>query len=119
MAGSNFDSFDRRMARINKNQERLSKGYVTRVTRDGLIVARPRRTLLGMIPWRFILALLVIGVGAKVALYTNMGPETYQTEVARLAVGTQFEQVGAYVLSADQATVWLSGKVQEILAQIR
>lgn len=118
MSGANYDSFDRRMARIHKNHERLSKGYVTRVTRDGLIVARPRRTLLGMIPWRFILAILVIGMAAKVVLYTNMGPETYQNEVARLAAGTQFEQVGVYVLSADQATVWLSGKLQELLAQI-
>lgn len=118
MAGSNFDSFDRRMARIQKNHQRLSKGYVTRVTRDGLIVARPRRSLLTTLPMRLLLVVLVVGMATKVVLYTNMGAETYQVEVARLAVGTQFEQVGAYILSADQATIWLSERLKELLAHI-
>lgn len=114
MADTNFDKFDKRMARIMRNHERLSKGYVTKVTRDGLIVARPRRTLLDFIPWRTILILLIAAMAAKVFLYVQLGPEAYEARVANLAVGTELEKVGAYVLSADQATLWLASKVEEL-----
>lgn len=115
MADANYHDFDKRMRRILRNHERLSHGHVTTVTRSGLIVARPRRRVFAWVPWRLILALLIIGMVAKVALYINLGPEAYGARVAELAQGTEVEQAGAYLMTADQATIWIAGKVQEYL----
>lgn len=113
MADANFDNFDRRLERILRQHQRLSKGYVTTVTRDGLIVARPRRRGLPFIPWRGILAALVLAFLVKVMLFVSMGAAAYEERVAHLAAGTPVEQVGAYVLAADQATLWIADKVEE------
>ena len=112
MADANFQNFDRRMERILRQHERLSKGYVTAVSRDGLIVARPRRRLLSLFPWRATMFVLVAAMALKVLMYVQMGPAVYNERVQRLASGTQVEQVGAYLLSADAATVWTAEKIQ-------
>ena len=114
MADANFQNFDARMARITRQHQRLAKGYVTKVTKDGLIVHRPRRRVAPYIPWRSVLGLLVVGMAVKVLMFVNLGPETYDARVATLMAGTQFEQVGAYLLQADQATLWLAAKVEEL-----
>ncbi len=114
MADAQFQEFDARMERILRKHQRLSRGYVTRVTKDGLIVARPRRRIGRYIPWRSVLGLLIIGMVFKVLMFVNLGQTAYEERVARLASGTQVEQVGAYLLAADQATLWLAAKINEL-----
>jgi hypothetical protein len=114
MADANFQDFDARMQRILRQHQRLSKGYVTTVTKDGLIVARPRRKVAPFIPWRSVLGILAVGMIFKVMMFVNLGSEAYEARVARLATGTKVEQVGAYLLAADQATLWLAAKVDKI-----
>lgn len=114
MADANYQEFDARMARIHRQHQRLSKGYVTKVTKDGLIVARPRRRVARYIPWRTILGFLVIGMSFKVMMFVNLGPDAYEARVASITAGTAFEEVGSYVLKADQATLWLAAKVEEL-----
>lgn len=114
MADANFQDFDARMARIVRQHQRLSKGYVTKVTRDGLIVARPRRRVVPFMPWRSVLGLLVVGMVLKVMMFIHLGAEAYEDRVARLAAGSQIEQAGAYILQADPATLWLAAKVDEL-----
>ena len=113
MSQANFQNFDKRMARIMRQHDRLSKGYVTKLTRDGLIVAKPRRRILSLAPLRFLLLLLVAAMAFKVFFYVQMGPEVYNARVAGLAIGTQVEQVGSYVLQADPVTVAIADKIQE------
>lgn len=114
MADANFENFDKRLARIMRNHQRLSKGYVTAVTNDGLIVARPRRRIAPFVPWRSILGLLMLGLACKVLLFVNLGPQAYGERVARLSAGTEIEQAGAYLMSADRATLWLAGQIESL-----
>lgn len=114
MAHANFQEFDKRMARILREHEKLSKGYVTKVTRDGLIVAKPRRRVLSLAPLRFLLLLLVAAMVFKIFFYIQMGAEVYNARVATLAVGTQVEKVGAYLLQADPVTVAISEKLKAL-----
>jgi len=100
-------NFDDRLRRIDKQHRAMSRGFVLSVSRDGLVVAKPesRRS---RFPWRVALFLLVAVMGFKVMLHAYMGDGAYNERVARLANGTTAEQLGAYVLSADPITVWMS-----------
>ncbi len=112
MAEAQYKDFDARMARIMRNHEQLSKGYVTKVTRDGLIVAKPRSRAARYMPWRTMLCVLALGLAFKVMMFVNLGPEGYDARVARLAAGTQVEQAGAYLLRVDPATAWLAAQIE-------
>ncbi len=107
MSASQFDEFDRRMRRISRRHSKLSHGFVTQVSSDGLVVAKPQRkrrsgTLRGLF-----LVLLVMMV-FKGFLHAQLGAEAYDARIAGLASGSAFEQAGAFVMNADPVTQWLS-----------
>ena len=113
MADANMRSFDKRMERIIRKHQRLARGYVPAITEDGLIVAKPKRSI--NLPWRSVLILLVAGLGFKVYLFSTIGPEAYEARVARLAGGTQVEQVGAWAMTADPVTVAIAERLAPFL----
>lgn len=100
--------FSQRMSRITQRHSRLSRGYVTTVAEDGLVVAKPKArgrkaTLRGV-------AIMVAVIFVfKAALYANLGPVEYNARVDGLAEGSLVEQGGAFVMTADPLTVWVSG----------
>ncbi len=104
--------FDKRLKRIDRNQRRLSRGYVASVNADGLIVARPRARV--SVPWRGLLFILVVLLGLKAAMYIAMGPAEYNGTVEGLRAGTTVEQVGAYIMAADPATIWIAEQFQKV-----
>lgn len=117
MSQANFDNFDRRMARIARTNQRLARGSRTVVTRDGLIVVKPRRSLFGFLPMRAILFVLIAGYALKVAFFTQMGAEAYSAAVANLTSGSAgYEPYLAYVLYADGLTVWLADLIRTAIA---
>ncbi len=109
MSASQFDEFDRRMRRITRRHTQLSKGYVTSVNDDGLVVAKPRRkfsrgTLRGV-------AIVMIGLMIfKGFLHHQLGPAEYAQRVEALSSGSFFEKAGAVLMAADPITVWLAGQ---------
>lgn len=114
MSASQFDEFDRRMNRISKRHSKLSRGYVTTVNSDGLVVAKPSRkggsgTLRGLI---VIVAVMMLFKGF---LHSQLGPVGYQDRVDALAAGTIFEQAGAFVMVSDPVTEWLSVKFSSLV----
>lgn len=60
--------------------------------------------------------ILVLGCAMmlKVGLYAQIGPVDYEERVERLRQGTEVEQIGAYVMQADQVTVALSEFLKEL-----
>ena len=110
MSASQFDEFDRRMRRITRRHTKLSRGYVTTVNDDGLVVAKPKRksrrgTLRG-------LAIVVIALMVfKGFLHNQLGAAAYENRVEGLSNGSAFEKAGGILMSADPLTVWLSGKI--------
>ncbi|MDA8585642.1 hypothetical protein N9L47_05135 [Rhodobacteraceae bacterium] len=114
MSVSQFDEFDRRMSRISRRHTKLSRGYVTKVMDDGMMVAKPRRkTRMGTA--RALAILLLVMVLFKGVLHAQLGAAEYQQRIAALASGTAVEKAGAFVMTADPGTVWISGKVSSLV----
>lgn len=109
-SASQYDEFDRRMRRITRRHTQLSRGYVTTVNDDGLVVAKPKRkfsrgTLRGVA-----IVVLVIMV-FKAVLHSQLGAAGYADRLDALSNGSVFEKAGAVLMAADPITVWLSGRI--------
>lgn len=102
------EQFSQRMSRISQRHSRLSHGYVTHVTEDGLVVAKPKARGRGA-TLRGVAIMVATIIVFKAALYANLGPVQYNDRVEGLADGNIVEQAGALVMTADPLTVWLSG----------
>lgn len=109
MAHANTQNFDKRLEKILRKHQKMARGYVPTLTEDGLIVATPRRRV--RLPWRAGLFLLVVLMGFKAILLSSIGTTAYAERVAGLQAGTQIERAGAWVMTADPVTVWLSEQI--------
>lgn len=103
-------SFHKRMHDINRKHAKLARGYVTSVNHDGLIIARPRRQA-RWFPWRGLLFALIAVMSIKALMFSQMGAQPFEERVARLNAGSTAEQVAAFVLKADPATVYLGNLI--------
>ena len=109
-SASQYDEFDRRMRRITRRHTQLSKGYVTSVNDDGLVVAKPKRkfsrgTLRGVAIVVLVLMLF------KSVLYSQLEAGGYAERVDALSNGSVFEKAGAVLMAADPITIWLAGHI--------
>lgn len=114
MSAQQYDEFERRMRRISKRHSKLSHGFVTQVTDDGLVVARPRKrgrnaTLRGLV---LIVAVIFVFKGF---LHAHLGATAYDERVEKLAAGNLVEQAGAWAMTADPVTLWLSGTIGSLV----
>lgn len=107
MAYAGSQKFEKRLTRIEKQRRKLARGAVYAVNQDGLIVARPRRRSTRR-PLRFVFFVLAGVMTFKSVLYSHLGAGTYASRVEELSVGTAVEQAGAWVMTADPATIWLA-----------
>lgn len=106
--------FDRRVRRLNKKHSRMSRGVVTSVTHDGLIVARPRVGA-PRFPVKAIVIMIAVFFAFKGILMAQMGAAAYEDKVAMLQQGNDVEKAGAWVMQVDPVTVWLSERIQPYL----
>ena len=114
MSAYQYEEFERRMRRINRRHTRLSQGYRTEITGDNLVIAKPRGkkrtgTLRGL-ALIFMTMLLFKGF-----LHAQLGPAAYADRVERLGNGTIVEQAGAWAMTADPVTLWLSSKFSSLV----
>ena len=114
MSASQFDEFDRRMRRITRRHTQLSKGYVTSVNDDGLVVAKPRRKF-SRSTLRGIAIVIIALMGFKAFLLNELGATDYLQRVENLSSGSVFEQAGSVLMAADPITVWMSEKIGNYL----
>ncbi len=110
MSASQFDEFDRRMRRITRRHTQLSKGYVTSVNDDGLVVAKPRRRF-SRGTLRGVAVVMIVLMIFKGFLHNQLGAADYAQRVEALANGSFFEKSGAVLMAADPITTWLSGQI--------
>lgn len=99
--------FDKRLKRIVRKHNKMRHGVAAVMTRDGLIVARPRRRA-PRFPLQGLVLLLAAGFFFKGLMLFSLGGTDYDTRVASLSSGTAVEQAGAWVLSPDPITVWVA-----------
>jgi hypothetical protein len=84
------------------------------VNGDGLVVAKPRRrsrhtTIRGL---ALMIAVIMI---FKAVLLAQLGPIAYDERVEKLANGNLVEQMGAWAMTADPVTNWLSGHIVSLV----
>ncbi|MEM6757974.1 MAG: hypothetical protein AAF601_00700 [Pseudomonadota bacterium] len=102
-------SFNQRLATVERNHRRLSNGYTTEVRADGLIVAKPKRQQRQAGRIRYFLLIMLGLLLFKAFSFSTLGEVTYNERVAKLGNGTTTEQIGAFVMQAEPATVFVAG----------
>ena len=97
------DHFVNRLTQLGRKHEKMTRGYSTKVGKDGLITVTTKRSRRGF-PIKG-LFLLVLGFFAfKAFMLASVGPVTYNERLAKLENGTIIEQAGAKVLGIDPVT---------------
>lgn len=108
----NLNDFYSRVSRIEKSHAKgygfeaagtLGRKSATRSGRRLLKVAKP-----------LVLA-LAMGLCLKGIIHYYVGAQTYEVRVSALAAGEGFDPVGAWLMHADPATLWISGQLQSLL----
>lgn len=113
MSDAQMNEFDERLRRIDRRHQRLARGFVMSVSKDGLIVARPARESYRF-PWRGLLMILVAMMLFKGLLHAQVGATDYDSRIVALQQGTVIEQAGAWFMKADPVTLWLSSHMQGV-----
>lgn len=114
MADAKQMQFGQRLSRIDQNHRKLAKGYVTTMTKDGLIIARPQRRS-SRLPARGLFLSLLVLLTFKGFVYAQIGEIAYQSRVDLLAQGTIVEQIGSYAMYADPITLWIAQQFASII----
>ena len=114
MSAYQYEEFERRMRRISRRHTRLSQGYRTEITGDNLVVAKPRaKSRAGTVRGLMIIFLTILIF--KGFLHAQLGPLAYEDRVDRLSQGTIVEQAGAWAMTADPVTLWISQMVSSLV----
>lgn len=104
-------AFETRLDRIDHRRATLSRGYISTVGPDGLIIFRPRRSPYGA-AWKG-LVLIVFGFFVfKALILAQLGGGTYAARVADLHQGSHVERVSAWVMHVDPLTTALSAQIR-------
>lgn len=104
-----YREFGMRVRRIDRAHRKLADGYVAKLNDDGLLVAAPKRRFV-RVPFAG-LALVAVGIVVfKAIVLSQLGPQTYESRVAKLSAGSTVERVGAWMMQADPLTVWVADR---------
>ncbi len=106
----NQRQFSERLQRLSRKHDAMTRGYVTHMQPDGLIVARPKRPPI-RISGRAVLLCFAAFIGFKVFLVASLGLVTYEERLGRLQAGTMVERIGAFAMQVDPVTKALAKKV--------
>ena len=107
----NQRQFEDRLKSLENKHRAMSRGYVTQMQSDGLIVARPKRKLMRLSGKTLIIFVLGFFL-FKGFLLANLGAPTYGERLGYLQNGTAVERAGAVVMQADPVTRFVADKMQ-------
>lgn len=98
-------------ARLNavdgKHSKLVRRGYTTRVDKNGIIIAKPKRARLRF-PLKGVFLLVLSFLCFKAFMLVANGPDTYNDRLALLQNGTVVEAMGAKLLAVDPATRFIA-----------
>lgn len=98
------DMFDERYRRVLKRHRQLSRGYVTRLGKNGVISHHPIGNFRDVISLKALILPLGILFFLKACMVTVLGEEKYAAQIAILQDGSFGEQIGAFFLQMDPIT---------------
>ena len=99
--------FSKRLKMLGRKHAKMTHGYTTKVGRDGLITAKPKRRK-GRLPIKGMLLMVAGFLAFKAFMLAAVGPVTYNERLSKLESGTMIEQAGAKVLGIDPVTAALA-----------
>lgn len=110
-------TFKKRLNRVNRRHEKIYlNGARTKIGRDGLITAVPRRRMPSF-PLRGFAILFLAALLYKAVIFAWIGPSLYDERISALADGTIVEQAGAWLLQPDPATVTVANLIGPFLSR--
>ena len=109
-----FHAFDARLEAIARKRAQMERGYVGKVSSNGLIVFRPRRRRTG-IPVRGLVYLVAGFVFFKSVIIAHLGLPLYENRLLQLSQGSFVEQVGAMAMQPDRLSEILASKMRPLL----
>ena len=101
-------SYNRRQEAIRRKHERMAKGYVTKLHKNGTYVQVPDSKV-GGTSFRMILWAAAAFVLFKGFVLAWLGQASYEAHLDTLSHGSLYEQVGAWFMQVDPVTAQLSG----------
>lgn len=114
MSVDGFANFDARLKKIDRTRSRMVGGYSAQVTKQGLIVFRPKRRRTGFSVRG--LAFLILGFFLfKGVVLAHLGQTVFDQRVAALNTGTVVEQAGAFVMQSDPVSVQIANQLRPFL----
>lgn len=111
------EDFSNRLHALGRKHEKMSRGYTTKIDRNGILVATPKKS--GYLPGTGVLKLvmlMLIGfLSFKSLVLAAYGPVTYNERLSKLENGTQIEKIGAKALQIDPVTAAVANTVGPVL----
>lgn len=100
MSDGGRSEFYKRLSKLTKRHEAMSRGYVATLRGDGLIVLEPRK-LQFQFPIRGFVLLMLMFMTFKGYMMAALGEADYAERLAVLQSGSIFEKVGALIMGLD------------------
>ena len=108
----NLNDFYSRVSRIEKAH---AKGYGFEARGTVSRKAQARSAWRGLRFLKPLAVALVLGIGLKGLIHYYVGAQTYESRVSGLAAGEGFDPVGAWLMYADPATLFVSAQLQALM----
>jgi hypothetical protein len=108
----NLNDFYSRVSRIEKSHAK-GYGFEAAGTLGRKASTRSGSRLLKLV--KPLVMALAVGVGVKGVIHYYVGAQTYESRVSALAAGQGFDPVGAWLMHADPATLWVSAQLQSFV----
>jgi hypothetical protein len=115
-AANTYKAFDSRLKSVAKRKARLERGYQSKVSKDGLIVFKPKCRPRGTgISVRGVFYLIFGFFLFKAMIMAHIGGTIYGQRVATLQEGTVVEQAGGFVMQPDAVTRAIATQLRPFL----
>lgn len=108
------DHFINRLNFLGRKHEKMTRGYTTKVGKDGLITVKPKSRRRGF-PVKGIVLTVLAFFAFKALMLVSFGPATYEERLSKLENGTVIELAGAKVLGIDPVTQVMADLVSPLL----
>ncbi|MEZ5911485.1 MAG: hypothetical protein R3D84_03995 [Paracoccaceae bacterium] len=114
MADPNLEDFHGRLRRIEAIQRR-GGGFEAAGTLGRSFFGKQHKVRARNGIWRPLLLVALSVVFLKGVIHNQIGADHYNLRVAELAQGSSVDRLGAFVMKADPATLWVSAKVRDLM----
>ena len=116
MSDPNLVDFYGRIARIEKAHTQGFGFEASGTLGRSYYLRQPRKRRSFLLPLLFV---TLAAFGLKAVIYQHTGASVYQLRVDRLLAGEGIDRVGGWLMQADPATVYLSGKIALGLVKLK